>query len=159
MEDYMNAIFYLKAEIAGQDNARRERAAGGPMDFCVAANMFAVSEKRASTNVHETIMLKSGTWGDNGICSTLIHTKFSLLNGDNKYMFNFSIVKNRYDRVKSLIRNSDLYGQAVIETFSRHVSLHFVKDEMRGCSCTWLESGKFQEIWTHLPIAEVEGMK
>ncbi|KAH7567187.1 hypothetical protein JRO89_XS07G0029400 [Xanthoceras sorbifolium] len=122
--DYMNAIFYLKAEIAGQDNARRERAAGGPMDFCVAANI-----------VHETIMLKSGTWGDNGICSTLIHTKFSLLNGDNK---------NRYDRVKSLIRNSDLYGQAVIETFSRHVSLHFVKDEMRGCSCTWLESGKFQ---------------
>ncbi|KAL5778122.1 hypothetical protein ACOSP7_011048 [Xanthoceras sorbifolium] len=43
-------------------------------------------------SVHETIMLKSGTWGDNGICSTLIHTKFSLLNGDNKVKLPFSLM-------------------------------------------------------------------
>ncbi|XP_021889806.1 coatomer subunit alpha-1 isoform X2 [Carica papaya] len=90
--------------------------------------------------------------GDNGIIRTLDvpiyitkvsgNTIFCLeRDGKNRivvidsteYMFKLSLIRKRYDHVMSMIRNSQLCGQAIIAYLQQkgfpEVALHFVKDE------------------------------
>ncbi|CAN1317312.1 Coatomer subunit alpha-1 [Linum perenne] len=64
-----------------------------------------------------------------------------------EYMFKLSLLKKRYDHVMSMIRNSQLCGQAMI-AYLQHkgfpeVALHFVKDERTRFNLA-LESGNIQ---------------
>ncbi|KAL9687190.1 hypothetical protein QQ045_031588 [Rhodiola kirilowii] len=104
--------------------------------------------------------------GDNGIIKTLdvpiYLTKVSgnrifCLDRDGKnrsividaseYIFKLSLLKKRYDHVMSMIRNSQLCGQAVIAYLQQkgfpEVALHFVKDERTRFNLA-IESGNIQ---------------
>ncbi|GAV70196.1 WD40 domain-containing protein/Coatomer_WDAD domain-containing protein/COPI_C domain-containing protein [Cephalotus follicularis] len=104
--------------------------------------------------------------GDNGIIRTLdvpvYITKVSgntvyCLDRDGKnraividateYFFKLSLLRKRYDQVMSMIRSSDLCGQAVISYLQQkgfpEVALHFVKDERTRFNLA-LESGNIQ---------------
>ncbi|CAL1377289.1 unnamed protein product [Linum trigynum] len=64
-----------------------------------------------------------------------------------EYMFKLSLLKKRYDQVMSMIRNSQLCGQAMIAYLQQkgfpEVALHFVKDERTRFNLA-LESGNIQ---------------
>ncbi|KAM7258185.1 hypothetical protein ACFE04_013926 [Oxalis oulophora] len=64
-----------------------------------------------------------------------------------EYMFKLSLSKKRYDKVMSMIKNSDLCGQAMIAYLQQkgfpEVALHFVKDERTRFNLA-LESGNIQ---------------
>ena len=64
-----------------------------------------------------------------------------------EYVFKLSLLKKRYDQVMSMIRSSDLCGQAVIAYLQQkgfpEVALHFVKDERTRFNLA-LESGNIQ---------------
>ncbi|CAN1150612.1 Coatomer subunit alpha-1 [Linum perenne] len=64
-----------------------------------------------------------------------------------EYMFKLSLLKKRYDHVMSMIRNSQLCGQAVIAYLQQkgfpEVALHFVKDERTRFNLA-LECGNIQ---------------
>ncbi|KAI4299844.1 hypothetical protein L6164_033268 [Bauhinia variegata] len=64
-----------------------------------------------------------------------------------EYIFKLSLLKKRYDHVMSMIRNSQLCGQAVIAYLQQkgfpEVALHFVKDERIRFNLA-LESGNIQ---------------
>ncbi|CAN0858592.1 Coatomer subunit alpha-2 [Linum grandiflorum] len=64
-----------------------------------------------------------------------------------EYMFKLSLLKKRYDHVMSMIRNSQLCGQAMIAYLQQkgfpEVALHFVKDERTRFNLA-LESGNIQ---------------
>ncbi|CAI0474600.1 unnamed protein product [Linum tenue] len=64
-----------------------------------------------------------------------------------EYMFKLSLFKKRYDHVMSMIRNSQLCGQAMIAYLQQkgfpEVALHFVKDERTRFNLA-LESGNIQ---------------
>ncbi|CAN6485085.1 unnamed protein product [Victoria cruziana] len=104
--------------------------------------------------------------GDNGIIRTLdvpiYITKVSgntinYLNRDGKnhtiaidateYVFKLSLIKKKYDNVMSMIRNSQLCGQAMIAYLQQkgfpEVALHFVRDEKTRFNLA-LESGNIQ---------------
>ncbi|KAM7264739.1 hypothetical protein ACFE04_002422 [Oxalis oulophora] len=104
--------------------------------------------------------------GDSGIIKTLdvpiYITKISKnsifcldRDGNNKaiiidateYIFKLSLLKKRYDNVMSMIRNSQLCGQAMIAYLQQkgfpEVALHFVKDERTRFNLA-LESGNIQ---------------
>ncbi|KAJ4777714.1 Coatomer subunit alpha [Rhynchospora pubera] len=104
--------------------------------------------------------------GDNGIIKTLdvpiyitkvSGTKIFCLDRDSKsrviaidaseYIFKLALLRKRYDHVMSMIRNSQLCGQAVIAYLQQkgfpEVALHFVKDERTRFNLA-LESGNIQ---------------
>jgi coatomer protein complex subunit alpha (xenin) len=104
--------------------------------------------------------------GDNGIIKTLdvpiyitkvSGTKIFCLDRDGKsrvitidaseYIFKLALLRKRYDHVMSMIRNSQLCGQAVIAYLQQkgfpEVALHFVKDERTRFNLA-LESGNIQ---------------
>ncbi|XP_074313237.1 coatomer subunit alpha-1-like [Silene latifolia] len=104
--------------------------------------------------------------GDNGIIKTLdvlvYITKVSgniifCLDRDGKnkaividateYIFKLNLLRKRYDHVMSMIRNSQLVGQAMISYLQQkgfpEVALHFVKDEKTRFNLA-LESGNIQ---------------
>ncbi|XP_043714233.1 coatomer subunit alpha-1 [Telopea speciosissima] len=64
-----------------------------------------------------------------------------------EYIFKLSLLRKRYDQVMSMIRNSQLCGQAMIAYLQRkgfpEVALHFVKDERTRFNLA-LESGNIQ---------------
>ncbi|GFY94974.1 coatomer, alpha subunit [Actinidia rufa] len=64
-----------------------------------------------------------------------------------EYIFKLSLVRKRYDHVMSMIRNSQLCGQAMIAYLQQkgfpEVALHFVKDERTRFNLA-LESGNIQ---------------
>jgi coatomer protein complex subunit alpha (xenin) len=64
-----------------------------------------------------------------------------------EYIFKLSLLKKRYDHVMSMIRNSQLCGQAMIAYLQQkgfpEVALHFVKDERTRFNLA-LESGNIQ---------------
>ncbi|CAN0854504.1 Coatomer subunit alpha-1 [Linum grandiflorum] len=64
-----------------------------------------------------------------------------------EYMFKLSLLKKRYDNVMSMIRNSQLCGQAMIAYLQQkgfpEVALHFVKDERTRFNLA-LECGNIQ---------------
>ncbi|KAI6677658.1 hypothetical protein NL676_038454 [Syzygium grande] len=64
-----------------------------------------------------------------------------------EYMFKLSLLKKRYDHVMSMIRNSQLCGQAMIAYLQQkgfpEAALHFVKDERTRFNLS-LESGNIQ---------------
>ncbi|XP_076947694.1 coatomer subunit alpha-1-like [Bidens hawaiensis] len=64
-----------------------------------------------------------------------------------EYLFKLSLLKKRYDHVMSMIRNSELCGQAMIAYLQQkgfpEVALHFVKDERTRFNLA-LESGNIQ---------------
>ncbi|KAF5734723.1 coatomer subunit alpha-1 [Tripterygium wilfordii] len=64
-----------------------------------------------------------------------------------EYMFKLSLLRKRYDHVMSMIRNSQLCGQAMIAYLQQkgfpEVALHFVKDEKTRFNLA-LESGNIQ---------------
>ncbi|MQL75538.1 hypothetical protein Taro_007921 [Colocasia esculenta] len=64
-----------------------------------------------------------------------------------EYIFKLSLLRKRYDQVMSMIRNSQLCGQAVIAYLQQkgfpEVALHFVKDERTRFNLA-LESGNIQ---------------
>lgn len=64
-----------------------------------------------------------------------------------EYIFKLSLLKKRYDHVMSMIRNSELCGQAMIAYLQQkgfpEVALHFVKDERTRFNLA-LESGNIQ---------------
>ncbi|MQL80255.1 hypothetical protein Taro_012713 [Colocasia esculenta] len=64
-----------------------------------------------------------------------------------EYIFKLSLIRKRYDQVMSMIRNSQLCGQAVIAYLQQkgypEVALHFVKDERTRFNLA-LESGNIQ---------------
>ncbi|XP_022948234.1 coatomer subunit alpha-1-like [Cucurbita moschata] len=64
-----------------------------------------------------------------------------------EYMFKLSLLKKRFDHVMSMIRNSQLCGQAMIAYLQQkgfpEVALHFVKDERTRFNLA-LESGNIQ---------------
>ncbi|KAJ8450920.1 hypothetical protein Cgig2_032545 [Carnegiea gigantea] len=64
-----------------------------------------------------------------------------------EYIFKLSLMRKRYDHVMSMIRSSQLVGQAVIAYLQQkgfpEVALHFVKDE-KTCFNLALESGNIQ---------------
>ncbi|XP_065039199.1 coatomer subunit alpha-3 [Musa acuminata AAA Group] len=64
-----------------------------------------------------------------------------------EYIFKLSLLRKRYDLVMSMIRNSQLCGQAVIAYLQQkgfpEVALHFVKDEKTRFNLA-LESGNIQ---------------
>ncbi|XP_010271512.1 PREDICTED: coatomer subunit alpha-1-like [Nelumbo nucifera] len=64
-----------------------------------------------------------------------------------EYVFKLSLLKKRYDQVMSMIRNSQLCGQAMIAYLQQkgfpEVALHFVKDERTRFNLA-LESGNIQ---------------
>ncbi|CAL9076488.1 unnamed protein product, partial [Musa acuminata var. zebrina] len=64
-----------------------------------------------------------------------------------EYIFKLSLFRKRYDHVMSMIRNSQLCGQAVISYLQQkgfpEVALHFVKDEKTRFNLA-LESGNIQ---------------
>ncbi|KAK4802969.1 hypothetical protein SAY86_001172 [Trapa natans] len=64
-----------------------------------------------------------------------------------EYMFKLSLLKKRYDHVMTMIRNSQLCGQAMIAYLQQkgfpEVALHFVKDERTRFNLA-LESGNIQ---------------
>ncbi|KAJ0961936.1 hypothetical protein J5N97_029764 [Dioscorea zingiberensis] len=119
--------------------------------------------------LHETIRVKSGAWDENGvfIYSTLTHIKYCLPNGDNGIIRTLDVPiyitkvsgsniycldrdgKNQKDttHVMSMIRNSQLCGQAVIAYLQQkgfpEVALHFVKDERTRFNLA-IESGNIQ---------------
>jgi coatomer subunit alpha len=104
--------------------------------------------------------------GDNGIIKTLdvpiyitkvSGTKIFCLDRDGKsrvividaseYIFKLALLRKRYDHVMSMIKNSQLCGQAVISYLQQkgfpEVALHFVKDERTRFNLA-LESGNIQ---------------
>jgi coatomer subunit alpha len=104
--------------------------------------------------------------GDNGIIKTLdvpiyitkvSGTKIFCLDRDGKsrvieidaseYIFKLALLRKRYDHVMSMIKNSQLCGQAVIAYLQQkgfpEVALHFVKDERTRFNLA-LESGNIQ---------------
>nr|GMD96241.1 coatomer subunit alpha-1-like [Ipomoea batatas] len=104
--------------------------------------------------------------GDNGIIKTLDvpvyitkiygNTIFCLdRDGKNRpiiidsteYIFKLSLLRKRYDQVMSMIRNSELCGQAMIAYLQQkgfpEVALHFVKDERTRFNLA-LESGNIE---------------
>ncbi|KAL3505347.1 hypothetical protein ACH5RR_035188 [Cinchona calisaya] len=64
-----------------------------------------------------------------------------------EYIFKLSLLRKRYDQVMSMIRNSELCGQAMIAYLQQkgfpEVALHFVKDERTRFNLA-LESGNIQ---------------
>ncbi|KAL4183789.1 hypothetical protein AMTRI_Chr11g156850 [Amborella trichopoda] len=64
-----------------------------------------------------------------------------------EYLFKLSLIKKRYDQVMSMIKNSQLCGQAMIGYLHQkgfpEVALHFVKDERTRFNLA-LESGNIQ---------------
>ncbi|XP_072987675.1 coatomer subunit alpha-3-like [Typha latifolia] len=64
-----------------------------------------------------------------------------------EYIFKLALLKKRYDHVMSMIKNSQLCGQAVISYLQQkgfpEVALHFVKDERTRFNLA-LESGNIQ---------------
>ncbi|KAK1315740.1 Coatomer subunit alpha-1 [Acorus calamus] len=64
-----------------------------------------------------------------------------------EYVFKLSLIKKRFDHVMSMIRNSQLCGQAMIAYLQQkgfpEVALHFVKDERTRFNLA-LESGNIQ---------------
>ncbi|GFZ20525.1 coatomer, alpha subunit [Actinidia rufa] len=64
-----------------------------------------------------------------------------------EYIFKLSLIKKKYDNVMSMIRNSQLCGQAMIAYLQQkgfpEVALHFVKDEKTRFNLA-LESGNIQ---------------
>jgi coatomer protein complex subunit alpha (xenin) len=64
-----------------------------------------------------------------------------------EYIFKLALLKKRYDHVMSMIKNSQLCGQAVISYLQQkgfpEVALHFVKDEKTRFNLA-LESGNIQ---------------
>ncbi|PIA55942.1 hypothetical protein AQUCO_00700334v1 [Aquilegia coerulea] len=64
-----------------------------------------------------------------------------------EYVFKLSLLKKKYDQVMSIIRNSQLCGQAMIAYLQQkgfpEVALHFVKDERTRFNLA-LESGNIQ---------------
>ncbi|PKA61099.1 Coatomer subunit alpha-1 [Apostasia shenzhenica] len=64
-----------------------------------------------------------------------------------EYIFKLALLRKRYDHVMSMIRNSQLCGQAVISYLQQkgfpEVALHFVKDERTRFNLA-LESGNIQ---------------
>ncbi|KAM7514102.1 hypothetical protein LguiA_003685 [Lonicera macranthoides] len=64
-----------------------------------------------------------------------------------EYVFKLSLLRKRYDQVMSMIRNSELCGQAMIAYLQQkgfpEVALHFVKDERTRFNLA-LESGNIQ---------------
>ncbi|XP_039141352.1 coatomer subunit alpha-3-like [Dioscorea cayenensis subsp. rotundata] len=64
-----------------------------------------------------------------------------------EYIFKLSLLRKRYDHVMSMIRNSQLCGQAVIAYLQQkgfpEVALHFVKDERTRFNLA-IESGNIQ---------------
>ncbi|XP_059647627.1 coatomer subunit alpha-1-like [Cornus florida] len=104
--------------------------------------------------------------GDNGIVRTLdvpiyitkvLGNKIFCLDRDGKnqvividateYIFKLSLMKKKYDHVMSMIRSSQLCGQAMIAYLQQkgfpEVALHFVKDERTRFNLA-LESGNIQ---------------
>ncbi|KAE9448255.1 hypothetical protein C3L33_19823, partial [Rhododendron williamsianum] len=104
--------------------------------------------------------------GDSGIIRTLdvpiyitrvLGSKIYCLDRDGKnrviaidateYIFKLSLMKKKYDHVMSMIRNSQLCGQAMIAYLQQkgfpEVALHFVKDERTRFNLA-LESGNIQ---------------
>ncbi|GJZ95208.1 coatomer subunit alpha-2-like protein [Tanacetum coccineum] len=101
---------------------------------------------------------RGGAWDDNNvfIFTTLNHIKYCLPNGDNGiiktldvpvYITKLSLLKKKYDHVMSMIRNSQLCGQAMIaylrEKGFPEVAIHFVKDERTRFDLA-LNSGNIQ---------------
>lgn len=64
-----------------------------------------------------------------------------------EYIFKLALIRKRYDHVMSMIRNSQLCGQAVISYLQQkgfpEVALHFVKDERTKFNLA-IESGNIQ---------------
>ncbi|KAK8940511.1 Coatomer subunit alpha-3 [Platanthera zijinensis] len=104
--------------------------------------------------------------GDNGIIKTLdVPIYLTKVSGNNlhcldrdgksrvitidatEYIFKLALLTKRYDHVMSMIRNSQLCGQAVIAYLQQkgfpEVALHFVKDERTRFNLA-LESGNIQ---------------
>uniref|UniRef100_A0A0E0LYG5 Uncharacterized protein n=1 Tax=Oryza punctata TaxID=4537 RepID=A0A0E0LYG5_ORYPU len=93
--------------------------------------------------LHETIRVKSGAWDENDHDG-----KNKLITVDaSEYIFKLALLRKRYDHVMSMIKNSQLCGQAVISYWQQkgfpEVALHFVKDEKTRFNLA-LENGNIQ---------------
>ncbi|XP_076892088.1 coatomer subunit alpha-1-like [Bidens hawaiensis] len=85
--------------------------------------------------------------GNNIFCLDRDGKNRSIVIDATEYLFKLSLLKKRYDHVMSMIRNSELCGQAMIAYLQQkgfpEVALHFVKDERTRFNLA-LESGNIQ---------------
>ncbi|KAK9066647.1 hypothetical protein SSX86_013970 [Deinandra increscens subsp. villosa] len=86
-------------------------------------------------------------FGNNVFCLDRDGKNRSIVIDATEYLFKLSLFKKRYDHVMSMIRNSELCGQAMIAYLQQkgfpEVALHFVKDERTRFNLA-LESGNIQ---------------
>ncbi|KAI7731312.1 hypothetical protein M8C21_002588, partial [Ambrosia artemisiifolia] len=86
-------------------------------------------------------------FGNNIFCLDRDGKNRSIVIDATEYLFKLSLLKKRYDHVMSMIRNSELCGQAMIAYLQQkgfpEVALHFVKDERTRFNLA-VESGNIQ---------------
>ncbi|KAI3777467.1 hypothetical protein L1987_47267 [Smallanthus sonchifolius] len=86
-------------------------------------------------------------FGNNVFCLDRDGKNRSIVIDATEYLFKLSLLRKRYDHVMSMIRNSELCGQAMIAYLQQkgfpEVALHFVKDERTRFNLA-LESGNIQ---------------
>ncbi|KAI3761230.1 hypothetical protein L1987_51642 [Smallanthus sonchifolius] len=86
-------------------------------------------------------------FGNNVFCLDRDGKNRSIVIDATEYLFKLSLLRKRYDHVMSMIKNSELCGQAMIAYLQQkgfpEVALHFVKDERTRFNLA-LESGNIQ---------------